>query len=749
MWLTMFDILLVHADNFIIHMDISAMPKAFFHHHAWYSATVQSVASSSASPSKLVYSYTNAIQGFCATLSPQELEAIKTRPGFISVTKDSAVKMDTTHSFEFIGLRPSSGAWPVSNFGKDMIIGLVDTGVWPESKSYNDVGMTAIPSRWRGECESGYSFDSSLCNKKLIGARFFNRGLMAQYSNTTITVNSTRDTDGHGTHTSSTAAGNFVHGASYFGYAPGTARGMAPRAHVAMYKALWEQGSYSSDIIAAIDQAISDGVDVISLSLGIDGVDLYDDPIAIATFSASQKNIFVSTSAGNEGPYHGTLHNGTPWVLTVAAGTIDREFGATLTLGNGVSIPGSSLYPRNPLSSQNPIVFMGKCDDLKQLVKVGKKIVVCEDKNDSLSTQFDNVRKAKVLGGVFITNLRDVQFFLTSSFPAIIIKYSEHSTMIKDYINSDITKAKASMEFQKTFLGTKPAPAVTGYSSRGPSYSCPFVLKPDILAPGDLVLASWTLNTSVTQVGPNDLFSKFNIISGTSMACPHAAGVAALVKAAHPEWSPAAIRSAMMTSSDFLDNTGSLIKDAGDKFRTAMPLAIGSGHVNPNKALDPGLVYDATAQDYVNLLCAMNYTDKQIQVITKTRFNNCSTPSIDLNYPSFIAFFNNPNATKSKTAVSWVKEFERTVTNVGAARSMYMAKVTVMEGFRVSLRPKKLVFKEKNEKKMFMLRIESLTSEYSKPGTVVETGYLSWEESGGTGHIVRSPIVVTSLSLNN
>ncbi|KAG5573475.1 hypothetical protein H5410_063241 [Solanum commersonii] len=495
------------SETYIIHMDLSAMPKAFSSHHSWYLSTLASVSDSSnldyaSNRNSLVYAYTNAIHGF------------------------SAIKIDTTHTSQFLGLNSNSGAWPKSDYGRDVIIGLVDTGVWPESKSYNDNGMNDVPSRWKGECESGTQFNSSLCNKKLIDARYFNKGLIASNPNITIKMNSARDTTGHGTHTSSTAAGCHVESASYFAMA---------LAHVAMYKALWDEGTMISDILAAIDQAIEDGVDVLSLSLGIDGVPLYDDLISIAAFAAMEKDIFVSTSAGNDGPDDESLHNGTPWVLTVAAGTVDRNFLGTLTLGNGVSVTGLSIYPGNSTSSDSSIIFLNTCLEEKELEKNAYKIVVCYDANGSISDQVYNMVIDRVL----------------------------------EYIKNS-PSPKARLEFQVTHLGAKPAPKVASYSSRGPSQSCPFILKPDLMAPGALILASWPQKLPVTEINSRELFSNFNIISGV-----------------HPKWNPAAIPLAMMTTADALDNTQGPIRDIGRDNNAANPLAMEAGHINPNKALDP------------------------------------------------------------------------------------------------------------------------------------------------------------------
>ncbi|XP_016466644.1 subtilisin-like protease SBT3 [Nicotiana tabacum] len=744
-WLLFFFISIISlakSETYIIHMDFSAMPKAFSSHHNWYLTTLSSVSDSSTNykdflSSKLVYSYTNAIHGFSASLSPSELEAIKNSPGYVSSIKDISVKIDTTHTSQFLGLNSESGVWPTSEYGKDIIIGLVDTGIWSESKSYSDDGISEVPSRWKGECESGTEFNSSLCNKKLIGARYFNKGLLANNPNLNISMNSARDTDGHGTHTSSTAAGSYVEGASYFGYATGTAIGIAPKAHVAMYKALWEEGVYLSDVLAAIDQAITDGVDVLSLSLGIDAIPLHEDPVAIAAFAALEKGIFVSTSAGNEGPYYETLHNGTPWVLTVAAGTVDREFIGTLTLGNGVSVTGLSLYPGNSSSSESSIVYV-ECQDDKELQKNAHKFVVCLDKNDSVGEHVYNVRNSKVAGAVFITNTTDLEFYLQSEFPAVFLNLQEGDKVL-EYIKSN-SAPKGKLEFQVTHIGAKRAPEVATYSSRGPSPSCPSILKPDLMAPGALILASWPQQSPVTDVTSGKLFSNFNIISGTSMSCPHASGVAALLKGAHPEWSPAAIRSAMMTTSSALDNTQSPIRDIGSRNAAATPLAMGAGHIDPNKALDPGLIYDATPQDYVNLLCALNFTSKQIKIITRSSSYTCSNPSLDLNYPSFIGFF---NGNSRESDPKRIQEFKRTVTNLQDGTSVYTANLTPMGKFKVSVVPEKLVFKEKYEKLSYKLRIE---------GPIVMDdnvvyGSLSWVETGGK-YVVRSPIVATSIKVD-
>ncbi|XP_039067049.1 subtilisin-like protease SBT3 [Hibiscus syriacus] len=721
------------ANTFIVHMDKSLMPKVFSSHHSWYSSVVDSLKSTNNPQSlpSLIYSYDGGAHGFSAVLSADELEKLKMSPGFLSAYPDRTVTVDTTHTPEFLSLHTYSGLWPASNYGEDVIIGVIDTGVWPESESFKDDGMSPVPSRWKGKCEEGQEFNSSMCNSKLIGAKYFNKGVIAAHPGINISMNSARDTAGHGTHTSSTASGNYVDGVSFFGYAEGTARGIAPRSKVAMYKVIWDEGRYASDVLAGMDEAIRDGVDVISISMGFDGVPLYEDPIAIASFSAMEKGVLVSSSAGNEGPHLGNLHNGIPWVLTVAAGTIDRSFAGIVSLGDGKTITGWTLFPATALVQNLTLIYnktLSACNSSVLLSNAPVGIIIC-DNIGSFYNQVNEITVSRVQAAIFISDEPEQS---SMPCPGVVISTEDAASLIK-YVTSN-KDPKASIKFQQTILGTMPAPAVASYTSRGPSPSYPGVLKPDIMAPGSLVLAAYIPNSYAASIG-NYIFlsSNFAMLSGTSMACPHASGIVALLKGAHPEWSAAAIRSALVTTANPLDNTMKPIRDNGDvSLSFASPLAMGAGQIDPNQALDPGLIYDATPLDYVNLLCTMNFTQKQIMTITRSKSYDCSNPSADLNYPSFIALCD-PNVSKAT-----FKVFSRTVTNVGQGSATYKVKIVQPEGSTITVSPKVLVFGKTYEKQTFSVTINCSSNNNGK----VPFGEVVWIEENGK-HKVRSPVVVS------
>ncbi|KAL2527818.1 Subtilisin-like serine endopeptidase family protein [Forsythia ovata] len=738
--------------TYIVHMDKSFMPKAFSSHHHWYSSTLQSIKSvgltslDAHNPSpKLVYTYDHAFHGFSAVLSTDELEALKKSTGFLSAYPDGVVTPDTTHTYKFLSLNTATGIWPASEYGKNVIIGVVDTGIWPESPSFKDDGMTEIPSRWKGICQAGEEFNSSLCNKKLIGARYFNQGVREANPGVTITLNSARDDSGHGTHVASTAAGNYVDGVSFFGYAPGTARGVAPRARLAAYKVLWSEGSYESDALAGIDQAVADGVDILSISLSYRNTDLYDNPIAIAAFGATEKGILVSVSAGNRGPNFATLLEGIPWAVVVASGTVDRWFAGTLTLGNGLSITGWSLFPARATVRNLTLTYnktLSACNSTELLSEAPDGgIIVCNQSDETTDFFFlwrylsgSNVRAA-----IIISEDTGILRSDTFPYPGVVITPKD----AKDVINyaSNSADPQASIEFQQTILGTepRPAPAVSGSSSRGPGRSYPGILKPDIMAPGVLILAAYNPYNNVASIGNNIfLSSDYTLLSGTSMACPHISGIAALLKAAHSDWSPAAIRSAMMTTANPLDNTQKPIKDMGSDYEVATPLDMGAGQVDPNRALDPGLIYDATLLDYVNLVCAMNFTREQTQSIIRSSYN-CSNSSSDLNYPSFIALY---DVQEKRTTLT--QKFRRTLTNVGNGATTYKLKVKQPKESTITVFPETLVFQKKYEKQSYSLTIRYRS--YSQ--TAINHGSLTWVEENGK-HTVRSPIVVTQRVYND
>ena len=212
----------------------------------------------------------------------------------------------------------------------------MDIGVYPQHPSFSDEGMPPPPAKWTGTCE----FNRTACNNKLIGARNFDSLTPKQLS---INV------EGHGTHTASTAAGNYVKHANMYGNAKGTAAGIAPRAHMAVYKVCCLLGCGGNDILVAYDAAIEDGVDVLSLSLDGESSPFYDDPVALGAFAAIRKGIFISCPAGNSGPAHFTLSNEAPWIPTIAASTLDRSITVIAKLGNTEEFDGESLYHQEDL----------------------------------------------------------------------------------------------------------------------------------------------------------------------------------------------------------------------------------------------------------------------------------------------------------------------------------------------------------------------------------------------------------------
>ncbi|XP_020212922.1 subtilisin-like protease SBT1.1 [Cajanus cajan] len=738
--------------TYIIHMD-KAKIKASVHSQdntkPWFKSVIDFISEASLeeeiSP-QLLYVYETTLFGFASQLSNKQLEYLNQVEGFLSAIPDELLALHTTYSPHFLGLQNGRGLWNASNLASDVIIGVLDTGIWPEHISFQDTGLSKVPSHWKGACEAGTNFSASNCNKKLIGARVFLKGYekFVGRINETLDYRSARDAQGHGTHTASTAAGNMVSDAGFFGLARGSASGMRYTSRIAAYKVCWRLGCANSDILAAIDQAVADGVDVLSLSLGGTAKAFYNDSIAIASFGATQKGVFVSCSAGNSGPSSSTVGNVAPWIMTVAASYLDRSFPTQVKLGNGHVFKGSSLY-KGKQAHQLPLVYgnSSKAQRTAQYCTKGSldpmfvkgKIVACERGINSRTSKGEEVKMAGGAGMILLNseNQGEELFADPHVLPATSLGASASKT-IRSYIHSAKTPPTASISFLGTTYGD-PAPIMAAFSSRGPSSVGPDVIKPDVTAPGVNILAAWPPTTSPSMLKSDKRSVLFNIVSGTSMSCPHVSGIAALIKSVHKDWSPAAIKSALMTTAYTSNNKAAPITDIGSNNSAfADPFAFGSGHVSPERASDPGLIYDITSKDYLNYLCSLKYTSSQIAILSKGNFKcakNSGLKAGDLNYPSFSVLFDTSALKASVT-------YKRVVTNVGYSTSSYAVKVEKPKGVSVTVEPRNLRFRRMGEKLSYKVTFVS----NGKTGVSGSSsfGSLTWTSDK---YAVRSPIAVT------
>ncbi|KAJ7970036.1 cucumisin-like [Quillaja saponaria] len=519
-------------------------------------------------------SYGRSFNGFAAKLSDEEVARLSDVEGVISVLPNTMLQLHTTRSWDFIGFIKS---YVKDSEGGDVIIGIIDSGIWPEADSFSDEGFGPPPEKWKGSCSNPENFT---CNNKLIGARYYNSLSFYHESD----IRSPRDGRGHGTHTASTAA----------------------------------------DILAAFDDAIADRVDIVSVSFGTPtNAQYFDDPTTIGSFHAMRKGILTVASAGNDGPQRAIVSNYAPWILTVAATNSDRKFISQLILENGQRFEGYALNNVNLHGKSFLLIWGGDAANVSGNVisltskycypgeldsnKVTGKIVLCEGRSDA-----SGITTAGGVGAIMPRRPFE-HFALPFPLPATLIN-SEEIDKVLEYI-------RYSKNPEATVLVTESwkddeAPYIASFSSRGPSPISPDVVKPDISAPGVNILAAWS---PIAPLSPSKLDTrriKYNMDSGTSMSCPHVSSAAAHVKATHPDWSPAAVKSALMTTAYLMD---------AEKHENEREFAYGSGLLNPVKAIDPGLVFNASEPDYNSYLCKQGYNTTTLRLITGER-SVCRSP---------------------------------------------------------------------------------------------------------------------------
>ena len=652
-----------------------------------YLASQQDAALASVGGRKL-YNYGYVFNGFAAELTPAQAQKLAQQPGVLAVTKDEIRQMDTSSTPTFLGLNAPGGIWTTSK-GENVIIGIVDSGAWPEHPSFSDrtggngngtqdgkLSYHQIPG-WHGKCTSGDAFTGTDCNQKLIGARYFNAGfggnagITAQFP---LDYNSPRDHDGHGTHTATTAGGNQNVPTTGEAAVFGSISGIAPRARIAAYKVCWggtAGGCAGVDSVAAIDQAVADGVDVINFSISGTSTN-FRDPVEIAWLNAADAGVFVAASAGNSGPASSTVAHPSPWITTVAAGTHNRNGEGNFTV-RGVTYTGVSVAARAvgpvPTINGSDAGLAGVSPSVAALcfttadnggaavldpVKVAGKIVVCDRGVNARVSKSQAVKDAGGLGMVLVNtnvNSLDADFHAV---PTVHLPVANRAA-----IQAAAATASAGTISAAQIVFTTPAPFTASFSSRGPLRAgIGDLLKPDLIAPGQSILAG--------VAPPGNSGRLFDIYSGTSMSSPHVAGLAALMKQLHPEWSPMAIKSALMTTGgDVLDgpNTNPLVI-----FRQ------GAGHVQPNKAMNPGLVFDSGFNDWLGFLCG-----------TQLPTSFCTSTGVPVLDPSNLNL-----ASIAIGDMAGVQTVKRRVTNVGGNPATYLASYTGMVGFNVAVNPASL-----------------------------------------------------------
>lgn len=576
--------------------------------HNGFERAVANVAPSA----EISHNYTAALNGVALSASASELRSIANLPGVARVMPDLLQQPDTEVSPGFVG---APVIWDMlggqGSAGEGVIVGVLDSGIWPEHPSFSDPDPYGnpypAPPGGPYACEFGSAIpgdDPFTCNNKLIGAyRFMDTYDLFGPPLLPGEFLSARDDNGHGTHTASTAAGNAGVEVELLGVDRGVVSGIAPRAHVIMYKVCGDAGCYTSDAAAAVNQAILDGVDAINFSIS-GGTNPYSDVVSLAFLNAYNNNVFVAASAGNAGPGPETVSHRGPWITTVGASTSDRHFLSTLTLvadnDDTLELTGASVTAG--IETPTPVIFPPAGQELCLTPfapgTFNGEIVICTRGTIARVEKSYNVMTGGAAGMIqynpTLQGLATDNYFIPSvhlendAGAALLAFMSSHTGVMGTFTAGLATSVQGDM--------------MAAFSSRGGPAQTLGVSKPDITAPGVQILAGHTpLPATIAGGSPGELFQS---IQGTSMSSPHVAGAGALLRALHPDWTPGQIKSALMSTA----RTSGVTKEDG--VTQAGPFDYGSGRLDLSRAGNPGLTMSASAADFVlyqNELWNANY----------------------------------------------------------------------------------------------------------------------------------------------
>jgi subtilisin family serine protease len=669
----------------------------------------------------VLHNYAHTFNGFSARLSPAQVEAISNHPDVAAVYADEVHQPQTSNTPAFLGLVTpgGDGLHDLGIVGEDVIVGILDSGVWPENPSFSSAGTMPentygpAPEGWAGECNVGSvgSFtdsngvviyddstapaDEFTCNNKLIGARYFGSTFSSVYEMqfSLGAFASARDDDGHGSHTASTAAGNAGVTATLGGAEVGTLSGIAPRARVAAYKVCWnanyesatgpERGCFFGDSLAAIDAAVVDGVDVLNYSIG--NSQAINTPVYNASLSAANAGVFFAASAGNSGPTAATVSNIAPWIATVAASTYDGTsavIGTALEVNSGVASGPKLAVPSN---LETPIPESGVSGDLALADPIfacsplandlSGQVALISRGSCSFSLKVANAQAAGATAVVVYNNNPSAPFAMGNTpadgiaqIPAVMVSQLDGASLASSVDNGVTNVSLTTTPFagEATEVGN----IMAGFSSRGVNTQTGDILKPDITAPGVRILAA--SSPEQLQFGGNPQGEDFAYLQGTSMSSPHIAGMAALLSGAYPDWTPAQIKSAIMTTA-----RQNVVKENGTT--PADPFDFGAGHVDPAPSLNPGLVYSANLGDYLGFLCGQG----EAGLVSSARFGADCTDIANAGFATDASQLNYPSIAIAELAGT--ETISRTVTDVTGNGGSYNVVVEAPEGTTVTV----------------------------------------------------------------